>query len=294
MEALGFDRALAGYLMGLEPASRKRYRGEVERWLRWCRENLVDPPRAQLVHLEGYMRWLREVRGLTKTSVRTAATAVHGLYRYAASVGSIQADPFEHVRMPRVFGHSSGTYLDRGQASAFLTEAASRDPDTRALCDVLLLCGLRLSEALALDVGDYDPRAHTARVSSRKGDWCQVVSLSGEVAESFDALVSARSSGPLLRRSGRRMKANEARAAVADVAESIGAVGITPHSLRRTFATLSRDAGADDRDIMASGGWHSAHMLDYYDMGRRGVSSDAPNRLESFLSPGIEGLCKGG
>lgn len=287
MEAVGFDRAVAGFLMGLEPATRRRHRSEVSRWLAWCRDNLVDPSSAELVHLEGYMRWLRDVRGLAKTSVRATASAVHGLYRYAAASGAIEADPFEDVRLPRVYGHSSGTYLDRDGAARFLAEAARRAPDERALCLVLLLCGLRVSEAVGLDVGDYSPgAAPTATIRSRKGDWCQVVALAPAVADAFSGLASRRSTGPLIRRRGRRMKASEARVVVADVAAAIGAEGITPHSLRRTFATLSRDAGLSDRDIMASGGWHSPQMLDYYDMGRRGAASSAPSGLERYLDSG--------
>ena len=155
MEAVGFDRAVAGFLMGLEPATRRRHRSEVSRWLAWCRDNLVEPPEAQLAHLEGYMRWLRDVRGLSKASVRATASSVHCLYRYAAATGAIGSDPFEGVRLPRVYGHSSGTYLDRDGAARFLAEASHRSPDERALCLVLLLCGLRVSEAVGLDVEDY-------------------------------------------------------------------------------------------------------------------------------------------
>lgn len=285
MEAVGFDRAVAGYLMGLEPRTRKRYRSDVSRWLAWCRDNLVDPPRAELVHLEGYMRWLREARGISKASVRATASAIHGLYRYAAATGQIETDPFEHVRLPRVYGHSAGTCLDRGEAAAFLAAAMRRGPDDRALCLALLLCGLRVSEALALDVGDVSlGPAPTARIASRKGDWCQVVSLAPSVADAFAELASRRSSGPLLRRGGRRMTQGEARAVVAEVSAEVGVDGITPHSLRRTFATLARDSGQPDRDIMASGGWHSPRMLDYYDMGRRAARSGAPRGLEDYLS----------
>ena len=275
--AVGFDRAVAGFLMGLEPATRRRHRSEVSRWLAWCRDNLVEPPEAQLAHLEGYMRWLREVRGLSKASVRATASSVHGLYRYAAAFGAIEADPFERVRLPRVYGHSAGTCLDRDDAAHFMEEATRRGGDERALCSVLVLCGLRVSEAVGLDVEDFTPgETPTARIASRKGDWCQVVSLSPAVADAFEALVARRSSGPLLRLHGRRMKASEARAIVSDVARSVGVEGITPHSLRRTFATLARDAGVPDRDVMASGGWHSPQMLDYYDMGRRAARSSAP------------------
>ena len=35
---------------------------------------------------------------------------------------------------------------------------------------------------------------------------------------------------------------------------------------------------------MASGGWHSLQMLDYYDMGHRAARSGAPRGLEDYLS----------
>lgn len=69
-----------------------------------------------------------------------------------------------------------------------------------------------------------------------------------------------------------------------DLGESVGAGGITPHSLRRTFATLARDAGVADSEIMATGGWSSARMIDYYDMGRRGMRSGAGDALDAYLT----------
>lgn len=53
--------------------------------------------------------------------------------------------------------------------------------------------------------------------------------------------------------------------------------------LRRTFCTLSRDAGVPDRDIMAAGGWNSPQMLDYYDMSRRGLNGKAGDGLQDYL-----------
>lgn len=284
MEALGFDALVAGYLMGYDPVTRKRYRCNVRDWLGWCRDNLVDPMGARLVHIEGYMRWLRDVRGLSKESVRASGSAVHGLYRYAVSTGALDRDPFAGIRLPRAYGHSEGTCLDRDGAARFLAEAGRRSADVRALCRVLLLCGLRVSEAVSLDVSDYSPGASpTVSIRARKGDWSQTVSVAPAVAEAFDGLVAKRSTGPLIRCRGRRMNVREAHAAVVSVAQAIGEDGITPHSLRRTFATLSRDAGVSDLDIQASGGWTSTRMLDYYDMGRRAKASSAPAALEAYL-----------
>lgn len=37
---------------------------------------------------------------------------------------------------------------------------------------------------------------------------------------------------------------------------------------------------------MATGGWSSTAMIDYYDMGRRGMRSGAGDALDAFLSGG--------
>lgn len=284
METIGMDRAISGYLASKEPPTSMNYRGSIMRWMAWCRENAIDPAAAERVHIEGYMRWLRDVRGIAKTSVRNEVCAIRGLYRYAWETGIIPCDPGEHVKPPRVYGMSAGTFMTREQAGSFLMSAESEGADVLALCRALLLCGLRLSEALGIDVGDFDPSRSTVTIGSRKGDWCQTVSVAPSVSESFCDLSSRRSSGPMIRHRGKRMTAYFARGAVKRIAESIGAEGITPHSLRRTFVTLSRDAGVPDREIIASCGWSGTQMLEYYDRGRLAETSSAPTRIEEYIS----------
>ena len=85
-------------------------------------------------------------------------------------------------------------------------------------------------------------------------------------------------------RTGKRLDQQEAVGIISSVALRIGVAGITPHSLRRTFCTLARDAGVSDRDIMAAGGWNSPQMLDYYDMARRGMNGEATEALQEYLA----------
>ncbi|MDN0055554.1 tyrosine-type recombinase/integrase [Collinsella ihumii] len=284
METVGLDYAISCFLAGMERETRRIYRHWIQEWLAWCRENALDPSAVGREHIEGYIRWMRDVRGISKASVRSRVSPVCCLYRYAREEGIIAVDPGEHVRYPRVYGHSTGTYLTREEAARFLGCALAKGDDALALCRVLLLCGLRISEALGIDVEDYDAGRKTVTIRKRKGDWSQTVSVSSAVAASFDALAARRSTGPMIRAGGKRMPAKRARGIVASVAEGAGLEGVTPHSLRRTFATLSRDAGVPDRDIIASGGWGSQRMLDYYDMARRGATSTAPEELEKYLN----------
>lgn len=116
-------------------------------------------------------------------------------------------------------------------------------------------------------------------------DWMQDVVLAPTAAETLDTYIGERTKGPiLLGPTRKRLTRDDANAIVASTAYRAGIPGITPHSLRRSFCTLSRDAGADDRDIMASGGWATHQMLDYYDMGARGRKSHAPATLQHYLT----------
>ena len=284
METVGFDAVIAGYLAAYTDVTRTLYRGHINSWLSWCAENQIDPTRADRSHIEVYGRWLREM-GRAKGTQASALNTICGLYRYAYETGYLDHDPGERVRRPRIVKHSAGTWLDRRQARDFLAVSRTMGARDAALCHLLLLNGPRIGEAVGLDVTDYHPGERPWARFRRKMDWMQDVALAPAAAETLDAYIGDRDKGPIfLGPTRKRLTRDDANAIVAAVAFRAGIPGITPHSLRRSFCTLSRDAGAEDRDIMASGGWASKKMLDYYDMGRRGMKSAAPSTLQQYLS----------
>lgn len=284
METVGFDAVIAGYLAAYTDVTRTLYRGHINSWLSWCAENQIDPTRADRSHIEVYGRWLREM-GRAKGTQASALNTICGLYRYAYETGYLDHDPGERVRRPRIVKHSAGTWLDRRQARDFLAVSRTMGARDAALCHLLLLNGPRIGEAVGLDVTDYHPGVNPWARFHRKMDWMQDVALAPAAAETLDDYIGDRAKGPIfLGPTRKRLTRDDANAIVAAVAFRAGIPGITPHSLRRSFCTLSRDAGAEDRDIMASGGWASKKMLDYYDMGRRGMKSAAPSTLQQYLS----------
>lgn len=276
---------IAGFLAGLTPSTRAGYRSVVSRWLRWCADNGIDMLRAKRTHIEVFAAYDGGMRPAAKSTVCKNLSVVCCLYRYLCEEGYIDSDPGEHVRRPRLYGHSDGTYLTRDQAVAFLAEARHMDAQTDALCSLLLLTGARVSEALGLDVEDchLDDGRPWVRFD-RKGDWSQRVAVPSDAAKALARHLGRRKHGPVFRdSSGARLRQQTAVGIVSSVALRVGVPGISPHSLRRTFCTLSRDAGVPDRDIMAAGGWNSPQMLDYYDMSRRGLNGKAGDGLQDYL-----------
>lgn len=276
---------IAGFLVGVSPSTRAQYRSVVSRWLRWCADNGIDMLRATRTHIEAFAAYDGGMRPAAKNTVYRNLSVVCCLYRYLCEEGYIDCDPGEHVRRPRLYGHSDGTYLTRDQAVAFLAEARHMDAQTDALCSLLLLTGARIGEVLGLDVEDchLDDGRPWVRFD-RKGDWSQRVAVPSDAAKALARHLGRRKHGPVFRdSSGVRLRHQRAVGIVSSVALRIGVPSISPHSLRRTFCTLSRDAGVPDRDIMAAGGWNSPQMLDYYDMSRRGLNGKAGDGLQDYL-----------
>jgi len=157
--------ALAGYEPGL-PLS-ERTRREYARWVRlfcgWLRDGIderavgADPladPRARDYATRDFKRFLKTERMLGPASVNLALAAVDHLYRH---LGMDRAN----VRRERL-AQTAPRALSREEQRPLLRAAERAEPRDRALVVVLLFAGLRISEAVALDLDDL-------RVSSRKG-----------------------------------------------------------------------------------------------------------------------------
>ena len=92
-------------------------------------------------------------------TVARRLSCLSGLYEYAVvDVGLIDASPVVRVKRPRVSDRSSTTGLTEAELIALLAAADVDGPRSAALVTLLALNGLRIGEALAVDVGDlsYD------------------------------------------------------------------------------------------------------------------------------------------
>ena len=135
--------------------------------------------------------------GLAPTSLRRRAAAIRGFYRFAYGDGLIAIDVAAHLDLPRQPRLLPET-LTVGEVERLL-EAAGGEPDhprrpteadgigirNRALVELLYAAGLRVSEALNLDLEHLQLDAGLVRVIG-KGDRERVVPV-GEVAEHWIA-----------------------------------------------------------------------------------------------------------
>lgn len=274
----------AEFLARYDGATLYQYTHVLSAWRKWCNDNSINMLLATQAHIEVYATYLQKI-GKQRTTSYNYVSVVCLYYQYLTDRGVIACNPAAHVRRPRLYRRSQGTYLTQAQAQAFLAEAGTRSATENALCHVLLLSGARASETIALKISDYHHDEDADWVTfTRKYNWMQRVRIAPKAASTLRACIGNRDSGYIFRVRGKKMTNYQAIKIVRSIAQTIGVDNITPHSLRRTFCTLSRDAGIPDREIMISGGWAEAHMLNYYDVGAVAQKSTASLRLEQFIT----------
>ena len=216
---------------------------------------------------------------LAASSAGRAVVAVRGLHAFTLAEGLTPADPARQVRPPapprRLPRAMPVTDVERLLDAAGAGEGP-RPLRDRALLELLYATGARISEATALDVDDLDLMAAGARPEpagaeaalpatvrlSGKGDKQRIVPVGRFAREALEqylvrgrpALAAAArrtSASPavFLNARGGRLTRQGAWAALRAAALRAGISGVSPHTLRHSFATHLLDGGADVRVV---------------------------------------------
>ena len=265
------ERAVGAYLdylrveRGLAPATLRAYAADLRDFgdARGTTATWGDGPDAALRYLAARTRrGRRSDPGLAPTSLRRRAASIRGFYRFAFGEGLIALDVAAHLDLPRMPRLLPDT-LTVAEVGRLLDAAAAAGPRDRALLELLYAAGLRISEALRLDLEDVSLDGQFVRVIG-KGDRERLVPI-GEVAiaalrDWLDgpraALVAVHHVAPIrggpvfLGDRGARLARQQAWAAVRRAAASAGiAAHVSPHTLRHSFATHLLEGGADLRIV---------------------------------------------
>jgi integrase/recombinase XerD len=265
------ERAIEAYLTflgaerGLAAATIRAYRGDLADYAmaRGSTRDWADGPDAAVRYLAARARRGRRTDpGLAPTSLRRRAAAIKGFYRFAFGEGLTSVDVAAHLdlpRMPRLLPET----LTQPETERLLSAPGDDALLDRALLELLYAAGLRISEALRLDLEDVSFDGAFVRVIG-KGDRERLVPV-GEVAlDSLHAwldgpraaLVTAHHVAPIrggpvfLGSSGRRLARQQAWAIVKRAAAAAGlSARVSPHTLRHSFATHLLEGGADLRIV---------------------------------------------
>lgn len=219
---------------------------------------------------------------LASSSAARAVVAARGWHRFLLAEGAVSADPSRDVRPPTP-ARRLPKALPVATITALLEAASADDPRglrDRALLELLYAAGARISEAVGLDVDDVDdlgaaigpPDAPvTVSVVRLRGKGAKerlvpvgsyaVAALQAYLVRGRPTLAAAgigrsASAGALfLNNRGGRLSRQSAWQVLQDAARRAGiggtdsAAGISPHTLRHSFATHLLEGGADVRSV---------------------------------------------
>lgn len=279
------DRWLAAQT---SPRTREGYEREAQTYTEWCDVRGIDPRTARRHDIEAY----RNERTALGDSARTIArrlSAVSSLYTYGGGYG-LGANPVTGVKRPKVDRNSSPSQsLDRSEVPRLLTTAEADSPRSAALVALLVLAGLRVSEALSAQITDlgYDKGHRTLTIKAKGGTEVKIP-LAAPVAHAVDAATVGRRNGPILATStGRPMDRRHAHRTVQRLAKAAGvadAEHIGPHDLRHTSVTgVLEMTGSID-----AGQRHARHAspvtTQTYDHRRRNLDDHPGYQLAGWFS----------
>jgi integrase/recombinase XerD len=195
---------------------------------------------------------------LSAASAARAASAVRGLHRFAVREGLADGDPTADVKPPKL-PRRLPKALDVDRVERILAAVVGDDPRAlrdRALLETLYGTGARISEAVGLAVDDLDTDLVTLH---GKGGRTRIVPLGGYAARALEAylvrgrpaLAAAGKGTPavFLNHRGAPLSRQSAWTVLHRAASAAGLDGVSPHTLRHSFATHLLDGGADIRVV---------------------------------------------
>jgi len=285
-----------GFLLSKRsPRTREAYAADLTGWLTWCTSLGVDVLAAGIHHADAYLRVLAEHgdprtgRTLAAASIARRTSALHGFYRYAARHSAVTGSPFTAVERPAVDDESMTSGLTRDEVHALFAAARAHSPRSDALIRLLVLNGLRISEALAARVEDlnYD-RGHRVLRIRRKGGRRAKTPLTPDVQHVLSELIGERTTGPIFTTSsGKPLDRTAAWRLLRRLATDAGIASpdrISPHSARHTYATTALDAGVALRDVQDSMGHRDPRTTRLYDRTRGNLSRNATYAVAAALA----------
>lgn len=252
-----YDRDLRA--RGSAERTRRAYGVDLGGFAEWAGGQGLDPGDVRYRDVRRFGAGLSNAGAAPATVARKLA-AIRGLYGYLVRTEKAGANPAELVSSPKR-GEKLPKVLTTEQMRSLLERIPARTPlelRDRAMLELAYSCGLRCEEIVNLDVGALDYETEQLRVLG-KGNKERLLPV-GEPAQRAlrryldkgrrALAVDPREPALFLSKSGRRLSNSDVtRRLGLWTREAALAAGVSPHSLRHSFATHLLEGGADLRTI---------------------------------------------
>lgn len=269
----------------LRPSTIEAYR----QYNRWFLEFAEDKGIARIEdvtaqHLRAYMVHLQG-RGWAQASIASAYRMIRVFFNFLVRDDLLERSPLAKVASPKVDKRLKSAFTDR-EIKAMLT--AAKVPRDKALIMFLLDTGARISEVLAVNIGDVDIATGRVLLQQTKDREQRVVYLGSQARRQllkYYRTLTVRPDAPLwvdLRR-GKRLLRNGVQQLLTRIGKRAGVVECGPHRFRRTFAISFLRNGGDIFTLQRILGHSSLDMVKMY-LG--GLNDDDTAKAHKLYAPG--------
>ncbi len=269
----------------LSDATVKAYRSDLCAFSAWCVDRDIDPFSCDHRELRLYL-FDEEEGGRSRRTINRHLSSVRAFYRWLVVEGEIDYDPASVLHGPKL-EHSLPKVMNSACIDAVLAVHANgdepKDLRDQAILEFMYACGARISEASELRFSWLDLRQKMVKITG-KGNKQRIVPLHDKAVSALRRYLDE--GRPALERTGKEndfvflstrgnpMSTDAIRGMFNKTLATAGIDGgLTPHSVRHTFATDLLTGGADLRSVQ--------EMLGHSDLGTTQVYTHlTPERLQ--------------
>ncbi|MHC4872133.1 MAG: site-specific tyrosine recombinase/integron integrase [Planctomycetota bacterium] len=217
---------------------------------------------AQISHLtiRSFLAELEE-SGVSKRTVARKLASMRSLYKFLLKRGVVESSPLANIRTPRI-EKKLPEYLSITQIEKLINTPAANNfigIRDKAMLELLYSAGLRSFELVGLDEEDLDLGAASVKIRGKGKKErmnplgsCAVRAISEYLERKYIHIPTEKKKTPAVfvnNRGGRLTTRSIRRMLVTYIAEAGLPSGITPHTLRHSFATHLLSKGADLRIV---------------------------------------------
>lgn len=269
-----------GFLAQYKKSTREAYRIDLKLFKRWLDAYGVSMMDVKRTHVELWLQHEKE-RGLALNTIGRRISTVCCWYRYAFEEEYLETNPAARVKRVKLVPTQLRDYLDHYDVAELLRTAKAESRCAFALMALMSLNGLRVGEAVSLNVSSYGRSGGLEAVRFMgKGDVPATVPLAPVAALAVRAHCKGRSpeKAMFLNHARDRMTRRNAHDLLKKLmADSRIPPGkhITPHTLRRSFVTNGLNLGVSLRDMQYSARHASSATTMRYDRSKARLQRDA-------------------
>lgn len=261
---MNWETALAEYdrdlrARGSAERTRRAYGVDLGGFVEWVQPQGLGPGDVRHRDVRRYAAGLSSAGAAPATVARKLA-AIRGLYGFLVRTERAGQNPAELVSSPKR-SEKLPSVLSTEQMRSLLERIPAGTPlemRDRAMLELAYSCGLRCEEIVNLDAGSVDFESEQLRVLG-KGSKERILPIGEPAQRALERYLERgrralatepREQALFLSKSGRRLSNSDVtRRLGLWTREAALAAGVSPHSLRHSFATHLLEGGADLRTI---------------------------------------------